>query len=62
MQLKRFFPALFAGLMLVMPVGCGGKTEADQFKSGLEESIKAAEKGKDLVKSPHSGKRTPKNR
>jgi hypothetical protein len=35
--------------------GCGsGQDEPARFQANLEEAIKAAEKGKELVKSPHA--------
>ena len=39
-------------------VGCGSsKKEEQQFQANLNEAIKAAEKGKDLVQSPATKKK-----
>lgn len=51
---RRVLPVLAAFMGLVIPA-CGGggdrfANDPDAFKSGLEESIKAAEKGKELMK------------
>lgn len=45
-----------AGLLLAIPA-CGGQSEEAKFQSNFEEAVKAADKGKELVKSPVKRKR-----
>lgn len=52
MRTTRRVLVLSASLSLLLSACGPGQDNPAEFKSGLEEAIKAAEKGKDLVKSP----------
>lgn len=56
--MRKATVALLVGFgMLLTLAGCGGQSEEEEFKSNFEGAIKAAEQGKELVKSPGKKRR-----
>lgn len=52
MGMSRRVLVLSASLSLLLSACGSGQDNPAEFKSGLEEAVKAAERGKELVKSP----------
>lgn len=57
MTISRAIGLGLLALATLLPVGCGGAKEQspEQFKSGLEEAAKAAERGKALQQGKEKG-------